>query len=73
MKKVCFNTSKNVTNLTFSKEEYDRSQIDSVLYLKCYNKISINDWRRIKQNLFHYKTKEMVVHKDSATNLSNHF
>lgn len=73
MKKVVFNTSNNVTNFTYSKQEYDRNQIDSVLYRKCYNRISINDWKRIKQELFNYKTQEMVVHKDSATNLSNRF
>ncbi len=68
-----FDTTKNVTNLTYSKQEYDRYQIDSILYRKCHNKISVIDWKRIKRELFNFKTQEMVVHKDSATNLSNRF
>lgn len=73
MKTVAFDISKNTTLLTYSKDDYDRSQIDSVLYLKCYNRISINEWKKIKQDLFNFKTQEMVVHKDSAINFSSRF
>lgn len=68
-KSVSFNLS-NETFVTYSSQEYDRFQIDSVLYRKNYNRISEEEWRSIFINLDLYKLYEMRVHKDSLTNNS---
>lgn len=68
MKRVKFNTDNISIIETYSSDEYDRSQIDSILYLKCYNRISHLEWQREIEQLYSYKTKEMIVHKQSINN-----
>lgn len=65
MKRVQFNIDNISIIETYSPDEYDRSQIDSILYLKCYNRISHIEWQREIEQLYEYKTKEMIVHKQS--------
>lgn len=64
-KKVQFNLNLNKTHETYSKEDYDRFPIDSILYLKCYNRVSNKEWTSILLELKHYKLYEMIVHKDN--------
>ncbi|NBU34294.1 hypothetical protein EB118_07025 [bacterium] len=61
-KKVTFDENKNEV---FFIEKYDRLPIQSVLYLRCYNKITNKEWIKIHDELNKFKYKEMVVHKDS--------
>uniref|UniRef100_A0A6C0DX18 Uncharacterized protein n=1 Tax=viral metagenome TaxID=1070528 RepID=A0A6C0DX18_9ZZZZ len=68
MKRVQFNIDNISIIETYSSDEYDRSQIDSILYLKCYNRISHIQWQKEKEQLYEYKTKEMIVHKQSIKN-----
>jgi hypothetical protein len=68
-KNVSFNLN-NTTFSTYSHKDYDRFQIDSVLYRKGYNRISEEEWRSIFINLDLYKLYEMRVHKDSLNNNS---
>jgi hypothetical protein len=67
-KKVTFNLSKNKIHKTYSRKEYDRHQIDSVMYLYSYNRISQKEWIKIMMELNIYKTREMNVHIDSIHN-----
>lgn len=69
MKKVKFNLNKNIQYTTYSSDEYSRCPIDSVLYLKSYNKISDTEWKIIMFQLNEYKLNEMIVHKDSIRNI----
>lgn len=68
-KSVSFNPNNQVF-ITYSGQEYDRFQIDSVLYRKNYNRVSEEEWRSIFTNLDLYKLYEMRVHKDSLNNNS---
>ncbi len=68
-KRVQFDSSKNTVHETYSSHEYDRHQIDSVLYQKCYNMISPSEWCEIISELNKYKLVEMLVHKRSTSNL----
>ena len=72
MKSVKFNLNKNEIFTTYSDDEYDRLPIDSVMYMKCYNKISDYDWLNIFKNLNFYKMCEMIVHKSSLRNTKIH-
>lgn len=67
-KNVTFNLANNTIIYTFSKEEYDRRQIDSVLKQRLNNKITIEEWRKVYEELWIYKSKEMVVHVKSLKN-----
>lgn len=72
VKRVTFKESSNITYITYSKEEYDRFQIDSILYLYLYQKISNHEWKSVFEELNHYKCTEMIVHRDSIGNLRLH-
>lgn len=65
MKRVNFNIGKVYIKETYGPDDYDRSPIDSILYLKCYNRISHSEWIKELENLNIYKYAEMIVHKDS--------
>lgn len=69
---VRFDLSKNQTFDMYSNCEYNRYPIDSILYLRCYRKVSDTDWRTIMDNLNYYKTTEMIVHRDSVHNTRLH-
>jgi hypothetical protein len=64
-KRVRFDTSLNVIEHTWSSDEYNRCQIDSVLYNKCYGRVSEQEWSDIFRALLIYKITEMIVHKDT--------
>ncbi len=72
MKRVQFNTENILIKETYGPDEYDRSQIDSILYLKCYNRISHIEWQKELEKLYNYKCKEMIVHKQSIKNTNFH-
>jgi hypothetical protein len=68
-KSVVFNLDKNETQETYSSDEYDRFQIDSVLYRRGYaNLVSDQEWSNIYITLDIYKLYEMKTHKDSFHN-----
>lgn len=67
-KKVTFNLNNNKIYNTYSKNEYDRNQIDSTLYLYNYCKISQQQWTNILRDLNFYKLNQMPVHIDSIHN-----
>jgi hypothetical protein len=62
-KSVKFNDITTI-EYTYSKAEYDRFPIDSVIYRKGYNEIPEFQWRKIITNLHDFKHK-MPVHIDS--------
>ena len=66
MKRVTFNLDDNKTYYAYSN--YDRSQIDSILYRKCYNRVSNEEWKNMCTELYLFKLHEMIVHKDSIKN-----
>lgn len=68
MKSVVFNLEKNRIYSVYSSDEYDRFPIVSTLYLKCYNKISAEDWGDIQKQLSYYKKTQMIVHSESICN-----
>jgi len=72
MKSVQFNLDNTIFYDTYSNEEYDRYPIDSILYLKCYNKVSDFDWANMLENLNFFKICEMIVHKNSLNNTRIH-
>lgn len=65
IKRVRFNLNNNETYWTYSYKEYDRCPIDSILFRKCYNRISHEEWIKEQKALLKYKWTEMIVHKDS--------
>jgi hypothetical protein len=65
MKRVNFNMDNINIVETYSRNEYDRSQIDSILYMKCYNRISHEEWQKERESLNMFKYTEMIVHKKS--------
>lgn len=71
-KSVNFNLNKNTIHEVYSEDEYDRHQIDSILYLKCYKRINQNEWSDIFIKLNYYKMEEMIVHKESLKNTKLH-
>lgn len=71
-KRVEFNDCQNTVYETYSREEYDRLPIDSVLYLYGYTRVSENEWNNIFIELNHYKCTEMIVHKKSVQNTKLH-
>lgn len=60
IKKCVFNDIITI-HPTYSKKEYDRSQIDSTIYKKCYQRISEEKWKEILFKLQMYKN-EMILH-----------
>lgn len=71
-KSVNFNLSNNQVYITYSREEYDRSCIDHVLYRRAYRRISDDEMQSIYVNLDLYKLYEMPVHKNSLHNNTYH-
>jgi hypothetical protein len=67
-KKVNFNLSKNTYHTTYSSSEYNRSQIDSTIYLYCYKRITDKEMNTIINDLNIFKSKEMIIHIDSIQN-----
>lgn len=67
-KQVSFNLNNNQIFTTHNKEDYDRSQIDHVLYRKAYNRISDKEIDTILINLDLYKLYEMPINKESLHN-----
>jgi hypothetical protein len=70
--RVLFDLHANKVHTTYSDSEYDRMQIDSVIYKKCYNKISTAEWKEIIDHLNHYKLYEMIIHQQSIQNTQIH-
>lgn len=71
-KKVSFDLDKTTIEETYSRFEYDRSPIDSVIYLRALQRININEWNEIFTELNNFKTNEMDVHKESLNNIKIH-
>lgn len=69
---VTFNLDQNTVHETYSDDEYDRHSIDSILYLKCYNRVSQQEWCQMLEELERYKFHEMLVHKDSVISVRLH-
>ena len=67
-KNVQFDMSKNIVYITYSRQEYDRTCIDHVLYRRAYRRISDEEMNAIYVNLDLYKLYEMPVHKSSFKN-----
>lgn len=65
--KVQFDLDNIIINYTY--ENYDRSPIDSVIYLKSYNKIGSLEWASIIDELNKYKVHEMVLHENNVPSL----
>lgn len=64
-KRVDFDCSRNKTYVTYSKDEYDRLPIDSILYLYGYKRVSVEEWNNVFIEVNEYKCNEMIVHKSS--------
>lgn len=71
-KNVQFDLNRNMIYPTYSRNEYDRSCIDHVLYRRAYRRISDEEMNAIYVNLDLYKLYEMSVHKSSFKNNSYH-
>lgn len=69
MKQVRFDFEKNTVHETYTVTEYDRHSIKSILYKKCFNRISDEDWDNMLKDLNTFKLTEMTVHKDSIKNI----
>jgi hypothetical protein len=67
-KNVNFDLGNNIVYITYSRQEYDRSSIDHVLYRRAYRRISNEEMNAIYINLDLYKLYEMPVHKSSFKN-----
>ena len=68
MKKVIFKLENNEIFNTYTKEEYDRFQIDSVLYRRNYQRVPDQEWNNIYVVLDLYKLYDMPVHQESVQN-----
>jgi hypothetical protein len=68
MKKVLFNLDNNKIYNTYSRMEYDRYQIDSILFRRGYKRVSDQEWNNVYTLLDIYKLYDMTVHKDSLQN-----
>jgi len=67
-KNVKFNLDKNIIHYTYSLDEYNRMQINSIYNQILTNKISGSKLNNIFNKLNKYKLQEMVVHKKSLCN-----
>jgi hypothetical protein len=63
-KVVSFNDTP-VYHEMLSPDEYDRSQVKTVLYKRGYNRITNSVWQLIYKNLDFYKQREMPIHIDN--------
>jgi hypothetical protein len=70
-KTVTFNNNV-IEHITYSPREYDRSQIDSILYRRGYQRVSDQEWNSVHIILDIYKMFEMNVHKDAYKNNQYH-
>ena len=68
MKKVLFNLDNNQIFDTYTPDEYNRFQIDSVMYRRNWRKVSDQEWHSIYVILDLYKLYDMPVHQDSIHN-----
>ena len=67
-KSVSFNLGNNRIITTYSPDEYQRHQIDSILYRRNYRRVSDEEWNRVHVLLDLYKIYEMIIHPDSVQN-----
>lgn len=65
-KKVQF-SDKIEINYTYSKEQYDRSIINSTFVMRYRKKINDHQWKLILMELNHYKLYEMELHPSNLT------
>jgi hypothetical protein len=72
IKSVSFSLQENKIYDTYSRREYDRLPIESVVYLHAYNRLSWFDINEIYFELNQYKLKEMQVHEMSKSNTRIH-
>ena len=70
MKKVEFDLNRNKVYTTYNSMDYDRSQIDHVVYRRGYNRVSNEEMKAIYITLDMYKLYEMPVNKHSLHNNS---
>lgn len=70
-KKVSFNSTNKLYN-TYSKNEYDRSPIESFLFQLHYNKLTYLDIINMYNELNYFKKNEMYVHELSKKNTKYH-
>jgi hypothetical protein len=66
------NESKNKICETYSKDEYDRTPIDSVLYMYGLKRVSRQEFTNIFMELNKYKCTEMIVHVNSIQHIQLH-
>ncbi len=71
-KTVQWALERNIVYETYSPSDYDRHSIDSVMYLKAYNRLSNYEWVSIFKDLNLYKKYEMLVHYESVRNTNLH-
>ena len=55
---------------TWSIEDYDRSQINSIVYERGYNRVSNIDWKRIIEQVRSFRLREMSIHIDNIDTFS---
>jgi len=67
-KRVQFVLDNNETFTTYHRSEYDRSQIDHVVFRRAYNRVSDEEMMMIYIALDIYKLYEMTISKDSLHN-----
>ena len=72
IKNVKFNLEKNTIHEVNSENEYNRNQIESIMYLKLFGKITLFEWTQVLNEINMYKLIEMQVHNDSVTNTRIH-
>jgi hypothetical protein len=72
IKNVKFNLEKNTIHEVHSANEYNRNQIESIMYLKLFGKITLFEWTQVLNEINMYKLIEMQVHNDSVTNTRIH-
>lgn len=70
-KTVTFNNNV-IEHITYSKDEYPRDPIDSILYRRGYQRVSDQEWNNVHILLDIYKMFEMNVHKDAYKNNQYH-
>jgi hypothetical protein len=70
-KKVTFADTASIF-ITYSKDEYSRDPIDSILYRRGYQRVSDQEWNNVHIILDIYKLYEMNVHKDAFKNNQYH-
>ncbi len=69
MKRVIIEEENNKSYTTYSSIEYDRFQIESIIYMKSYNRITPTEWKKLFIELNEYKLNEMISHEDSVKNI----